>query len=395
MLGTNVKRGVATTLERVFNASGSRIGKLEVLWSGKTAGIIFDRGYYATDVKVIFPSIDDKADIPMTTFNNMIGYALHELGHAWYTENRPWDRARAEYGSFVSTLINGLEDPRIERCVIDSGRAPNARVLFENLVNSLLARDGYVQPDDKKNIPFLLAIEGRRMNGYDISAKSIIDASPWKKDIKWALKKAHVAKDTQAIVKIAIALFKRLTEKKKDEGEGGKGNGQDGEKQPPQGDGGQQGDGDGQDGQPTDDGQQGDPADGDGGQGEGDPSDGDDPSDDDGSDGDGDGSDSDDGQPSDGDGQDGQGTEPSDGQGTEPSDGQGDKPTEGQADQPDGQPTDESGGSGKSDEQLDGGREVEPSDFIEGELDKHSTSADDNRSRPCYGKPEIATFNWR
>jgi hypothetical protein len=387
MLGTNVKRGVATTLERVFNASGSRIGKLEVLWSGKTAGIIFDRGYYATDVKVIFPSIDDKADIPMTTFNNMIGYALHELGHAWYTENRPWDRARAEYGSFVSSLINGLEDPRIERCVIDSGRAPNARVLFENLVNSILDRDGYVQPDDKKNIPFLLAIEGRRMNGYDISVKSIIDASPWKKDIKWALKKAHVAKDTNAIVKIAVALFKRLTEKKKDEDEGDQGNGQGGEKQPPQGDGGQQGDGqgEGQGDQPN--GQQGDPADGDQGQGDGDPSDGDDPSDDDGSDGDGDGSDSDDGQPSDGDGQ--------DGQGTEPSDGQGDKPTEGQADQPDGQPTDESGGSGKSDEQLDGGREVEPSDFIEGELDKHSTSADDKRSRPCYGKPEIATFNWR
>ena len=44
MLGTNVKRGVATTLERVFNASGSRIGQLEVLWSGKTAGIIFSRG---------------------------------------------------------------------------------------------------------------------------------------------------------------------------------------------------------------------------------------------------------------------------------------------------------------------------------------------------------------
>jgi hypothetical protein len=55
MLGINVKRGVATTLERVFNASGDRMGDLEVLWSGKTAGIIFDRRNGYTNAKVIFP----------------------------------------------------------------------------------------------------------------------------------------------------------------------------------------------------------------------------------------------------------------------------------------------------------------------------------------------------
>ena len=33
MLGVNVKRGVATTLERVFNASGNQFDKLEVLWT--------------------------------------------------------------------------------------------------------------------------------------------------------------------------------------------------------------------------------------------------------------------------------------------------------------------------------------------------------------------------
>ena len=113
MLGVNVKRGVATTLERVFNASGERMGELEVLWSGKTAGIIFDRRNGYTNAKVIFPAIDEKSDVPHTTFNNLIGYALHELGHAWYTDNKPWDRARAEHGAFVGALINGLEDPRI------------------------------------------------------------------------------------------------------------------------------------------------------------------------------------------------------------------------------------------------------------------------------------------
>jgi hypothetical protein len=166
MLGVNVKRGVATTLERVFNASGNQFDKLEVLWTGRTAGIIFERSINACNAKVIFPSIDETSQIPEHTFNNLIGYALHELGHAWYTDNRAWDRARNKHGKFVSNLINGLEDPRIERKVIESGRAPNSRALFENLLNSVLAKDGYVKPDDKQNIPFLLAVEGRRLNGY-------------------------------------------------------------------------------------------------------------------------------------------------------------------------------------------------------------------------------------
>lgn len=378
MLGLNVKRGVATTLERVFNASGEEMGELEILWSGKTAGIIFDKRYGVTNAKVIFPSVDEKSDIPHTTFNNLIGYALHELGHAWYTDNKPWDRARNEFGSFVGSLINGLEDPRIERCVIESGRAPNARALFENLVNSILTKDGYVEPDDKKNIPFLLAIEGRRMNGYDICADSIVDASPWKKDVKWALKRANKAKDTATIVKIAVELFKRLTEKEEEVGQGEdtneppKGT----EVEPQDGEDGQPQDGEPPQTQPTDD-----PADNDGqdGQDKGDPSDSDEQGDGD----DSDGSDGDDTNGQDGD-------KPTD---DKPTDG---NPTDGQDGDPSDEPTDDkpSAGNGKS-ESLEGGREVEPSDFIEGELDKHSTSVDDKKSRPSYGKPEIATFSWR
>lgn len=374
MLGLNVKRGVATTLERVFNASGEQMGELEVLWSGKTAGIIFDRRNGYLDAKVIFPAIDEKSDVPHTTFNNLIGYALHELGHAWYTDNRSWDRARGEHGSFVGALINGLEDPRIERCVIKSGRAPNARALFENLLNSILTKDGYIEPDDKKNIPFLLAVEGRRMNGYSVCVDSIVDASPWQKDITWALKRAHKATDTAGIVKIAVELFKRLTEKDEQADEQG-----DEESKPPQGE-----PQDGEDGQDGQDGQDGEPPQtqptddsADDANGEGDPSDGDEQ-------GDGDGSDGSDGQ--DGDGQDGDGQ---DGQDGDPTDSQDGNPTEG--DEPSDKP---SQGNGKS-ESLEGGREVEPSDFIEGELDNHSTSVDDKKSRPSFGKPQIATFSWR
>ena len=252
----------------------------------------------------------------------------------------------------MSNLINGLEDPRIERKVIESGRAPNSRALFENLLNSVLAKDGYVKPDDKQNIPFLLAVEGRRLNGYNISHASIIDDSPWAKHLHWALKKARVAPDTSTIAKIAIELFKRIREQeqsKQEQGEQEEEQEQDGEGQPS--------DGEGQpsDGQPSD--------------GEGQPSD----------------KPSEDGQPSEGNGEKGEGEgQPSDGQpsDSQPSDeqGKGDKPN---------------GGNGYSNEEYDGGREVEPSNFIEDELVKISKSSDAVSNRPSVGKPRIETFNWR
>ena len=335
MLGLNVKRGVATTLERVHKAAGFEFGKLEVLWSGTTAGIIFERTDVRCDVKLVFPSINELADIPQEMFNNLIGYALHELGHAWYTENRPWDLARKNKGDFVSKLINGLEDPRIERLVIESGRAPNASVLFEKLINSLLKRDGYVKPDDKANIPFLLAVEGRRLNGYQIDVPSIVNASPWAAHIKWALKKARAANDTKTIVKIAIELAERIKTEQP--------------KQPEQPEPPEQGK---QQDEPSDEGDEGN-----GGN-------------------EGDGGDGGDGEPSDGKG-DGKGDESSDG---EPSD-------EGDGETSEGEPA---SGGGYS----NGEREVEPSDFIESELGKHAKVDDSLVHRPAVGKPSYSKFTW-
>jgi hypothetical protein len=117
--------------------------------------------------------------------------------------------ARAKHGAYVGNLINGLEDPRIELRVIKSGYAPNSRALFESLVNNVL-EDGYVEPDDFKNIPFQLAIEGRRLNGYNIDAPAILDESRYAADLRWALTAAKKAKNTEKIAKIAIELYRRL-----------------------------------------------------------------------------------------------------------------------------------------------------------------------------------------
>ena len=347
MLAINAKRGVESTVERVFKSTGNAFSQLQVLWTGSTAGIIFKRNSYGVDAKIIFPSLDEGAEMKRSTFNNLIGYAIHELGHAWFTSNEPWDKARNDYGQFVGNLINGLEDPRIERKVIESGYAPNAKALFEELLNSILKKNGYVEADDLKNVPFLLAVEGRRLNGYNIDVPSVTDLAPWSADLRWALSEAQLAKDTKRIAQIAIELFKRL---------------QDFEPEP-------KGEGD----DPTDEPTEGDEE---GKEKGGFPIKGDKPSD----------------QPPTEDG-DGQGGDKGDQDGEKGSQG-GDQPTDG------GEPTDENkpseerkkNGGGK---EFAGGRNVEPSEFIEGELSDQKTDLNlrfDNR--PSSAKPTYATFEW-
>ena len=269
MLAYHLKRGVETTLERVYKNTGNQFKKLSFQWTGKTAGV----SHTHWETKVIFPSIDETKEADQSLLNNLIGYALHELGHVWFTTSEHWDAARREYGTYVGALINGLEYPRIERCVAQSGYAPNSSALFEKLVNSILTKKGYVEPDDFQNYPFLLAIEGRRLNGYSVCVESIVDQSPHAAELRWALTEAHTAKDTKAIVQIAVELYKRLQQNKPEQQEDKPEQGEQGKQddQQDQQDGDQQnddqqdGDGDQQDDQQDgqqDGGQQGDQQDG-------------------------------------------------------------------------------------------------------------------------------------
>ena len=76
----------------------------------------------------------------------------------------------------------------------------------------------------------MLAIEGRRLNGYNIPFPSILPDSPWREDLEWAL--AQPARDTFDVTLTAIELNRRLQKKKQEQEQGEK---QDGEKQDGQG----------------------------------------------------------------------------------------------------------------------------------------------------------------
>lgn len=335
MLGLNVKRGVAATMERVTANAGVLFSSLQVVWNGKGAGIRFERYEGKVDATVILPSIDDLKEVSNQTFNNLIAFALHEgLGHAVFTDNEPWDSARDLHGAFLGNLINGLEDPRIERCAIESGFAPNAKQLFENLLNSMLERDGHAAADDIKNIPFLLAVEGRRLNGYQVNCPCVIDQSPFAADLWLALKEAQASKSTQGVVTAAIKLLNVLQDAKKKSDPRGKGD---------------------QRTQPTDD-----PDGSEQGSDEGD------------QDGDQDGSKS----------------------GDKPSSKASDKPSDKQGDKQDGEGGDELITLPSKGWSNEAGRDVEPTSFIEEELKGLALSSDEYNPRPFVGKPNIATFHW-
>lgn len=211
MLGIDAKRGIVATCEKVFQSSGSKFESLDVLFSGSTACIKFQKVARDTYKAVVFiPDIDDIGEVTTSKFNDLIGFVLHELGHAWFTENAPWDKAVEKHGKYLGSLINGLEDPRIENSVIDSNHAPNSRNLFEALINSMIKKNGYPTELNKGSLPFILAVEGRRLNGYRIDVPDLISTSIFASDINDALEKSHKASSTKQIVNIAIELYEKL-----------------------------------------------------------------------------------------------------------------------------------------------------------------------------------------
>lgn len=269
MLGLDVKRGVEATCERVFIASGNHFSDLTVLWGGKTACINYTKNSSGVvNATIVLPALDETKVIPQSVFNNMVAYVIHELGHAWFTDNAPWDNAVRTHkdGKYIGMMINGLEDPRIEQCVIDSGYAPNSFPLFDALIGSLLVKNGFPKEINKQTLPFVLCIEGRRLNGYRIDAPNLVTGHRFENEIDSALHHAKFASSTKEIVKIATDLYDVLfpvaEEGESEEGdepekEKPKGKGDEPPTDKPTDEGGEGGDegGEGGDGEPTDEGE--------------------------------------------------------------------------------------------------------------------------------------------
>jgi len=189
---------VPTPLHKFKQEVSKQLDGYRVDWHGQSAEVVGSQ--------IVLPAMDDDLDYPEDMYRQMLGYGFHELGHLRYTDHDPWDWAVHNHGRYLGGLINGLEDVRIEQSMVRSGVD---QALFEAATNSAL-EDGYVKPDDRQNICFVLAVEGRRLNGYRLACKSILDESPWASPIWWALKRMKQARSTGEVVTIALRLHRRL-----------------------------------------------------------------------------------------------------------------------------------------------------------------------------------------
>jgi len=364
MKGHIAKTALTALLEKVWIASGNRINRLDVKFAGSNAGIRFERQFGVLSATVILPAIDETAVVSNEFFTDLIGYVLHELGHAWFTDNDPWDDAVREHGKVLGSIINGLEDCRIEMAVIRSGYADNARALFVQLTNNVF-KSGF---DNTmiENVAAVIAVEGRRLNGYELIVPDQFSGCPWAAEIADALSELFLYADlrfcnnTADVVAVALALWEKI--KPQDEGKGGDKPEEDGDK-------------DGEDGQPDDgqDGQDGQPDDGQDGQ---------------------------DGQPDDGEeGEDGKDSDkPSD----KPSDGDGDQPSDNPPDNPSDKPSDEPDEPDRDDEEGEAGgkgngkgavQSIDGADLITAQA--REVSEEHAFGLPLRGKVIVGKINWR
>jgi len=208
MQGSVAKAALTTMFADLWRSSGNKIKKLDVKFAGDGAGIRYTRRRRNLSATVVLPTIDDKAEVSHELFNKMTGYVVHELGHAWFTDNEPWDTAKSLHGDTVGSIINGLEDARTELQVIRSGYADNARTLFVQLTNNVF-EDGF-EVWDIRNVAAVCAVEGRRANGYELTVPDLFLDNPFAEEISEALLDLPHCTNTADVVEVAIELWSKI-----------------------------------------------------------------------------------------------------------------------------------------------------------------------------------------
>jgi cobalamin biosynthesis protein CobT len=176
-----VKAGVAAAAEKQLLSAVAPLGatptnpvgrphQFNVTWIGKTAFASKQEqkidGFRTMSATINYPFIDDAAVLTRAEADLFGGYTLHEIGHLLYTD---YEALRFNSRDKLTHAIwNGLEDPRIETAVINSG-VGGARVCFEQLLSKLLADAGRdFNPADPRCVPFALAVLGRcHLWGYE------------------------------------------------------------------------------------------------------------------------------------------------------------------------------------------------------------------------------------
>lgn len=182
--------------------------QMAVQFEGETAAVAWDN----STVTLYLPGWDYDSRLPRAVADAWIGYYVHEVGHVLHTDKTAWETAINEG---IQSLVNGLEDARMERVVIRSGKFPNARACLSDITENVIAEalaEPQFDPADLHQLAFVLAIAGRaRLSGMcndtaaDWLAKLPASVRP---DVDQALTDLETAKTTADVLQIARRLAK-------------------------------------------------------------------------------------------------------------------------------------------------------------------------------------------
>ena len=157
------------------------------------------------DCKVRFPALPAQYRLSKLELDRWIGYFIHELCHAIYTDENAWKEACKER---LAAIVNGLEDVRIEREFNRSAVATNST----ELLNALLAycvdeMPNSYDPNSMKDLPWLFAMAGRVMLcGYVIpkADAALAKLNPaMRKLVSWVMADLDAAKSTGDVLILA------------------------------------------------------------------------------------------------------------------------------------------------------------------------------------------------
>jgi hypothetical protein len=143
-------------------------GGLECQFSGDGAFAAWLGGEHVKAV-IRYPTIPDNASLSRGEADLFTGYTLHEVGHIAFTDNgtRPvWLGYSPVERVLLKNLWNGIEDGRMEYCVISDGRSRGARSALRRLLANMTHKmPSDWSPTNIKHAPFALALLSRSALG--------------------------------------------------------------------------------------------------------------------------------------------------------------------------------------------------------------------------------------
>ena len=203
--GTAIKQAIHTTLLKTWVAAGRKPVHLTVRFAGVGASMMI--GGYGSII-VNLPDFKDDHAYGDEHADRIVAMAIHELGHAFFTDSAKWTAAVVANGSDhgLHRCINAFEDVRMERAIITSGYATGAEKLLTVLLRHMVAGCDADTFKRKENIAFAICVDGR---GYGVNTLPLV-APEFRALVSEGIDRCSTLVTTNDAINAGIWLWQKL-----------------------------------------------------------------------------------------------------------------------------------------------------------------------------------------